>query len=212
MEAERTFTAFAGDRLIQSGRIEQTLTGVKQQLDLGETAPVLVFEDQTGAQIDFDWRGSIDDVLSRLKDHPLFAEEASRSGSETRTGPGRPRLGVVSREVSLLPRHWDWLDAQRGGISATLRRLVDEARKSTGSHGDVSRMRDAINRFMWAMTGNLPEFEEATRALFADDYPGFCARIEGWPPDVRAHLRRLARSAFSQPDENTLPSSAKLTS
>lgn len=198
MAGKRTFTAFAGDRLIESAPIQQTLTRVKQQLDSGETAPVLVFEDQTGAQIDFDWRGSIEDVLSRLKEHPWFKQEST--ASETRSGPGRPRMGVVSREVSLLPRHWEWLDAQTGGMSATLRRLVDQARKSTVGVDGVSRMRDATSRFMWAMAGNLPDFEEATRALFADDYAGFCARIKGWPPDVQAHLRRLAQGAFSRPD------------
>lgn len=197
LEQNRTFTAFAGNRRIGAGTVTEMLTAVKEQLDAGETASLLVFEDQTGAQIDFDWRGSLDEVLARLDEHPLFAKEAA--ANEVRVGPGRPRLGVVSREVSLLPRHWEWLDAQSGGVSASLRRLVDEARKSTAAVENVSRMRDATHRFMWAMTGNLPGFEEVTRALFADNYVDFRAGIETWPEDVRTHLLHLAESAFSKP-------------
>lgn len=193
MAEHRTFTAFAGERWIGTGAIEQTLTKAKEFLDRGETETVLVFEDQTGAQIDFDWRGSAEDVVARLAEHPCFIQLQE----EVRTGPGRPKLGVVSREVSLLPRHWQWLEAQSGGISAALRRLIDEARKATQGKEEMTRARDAMSRFMWAIAGNLPGFEEASRALFADDYPLLLSTIEAWPKDIRTHLERLAVGALS---------------
>src|SRR5688572_21421832 len=115
---ETTFTAFSGSRLIVSGDLETMLRRTKQFLDGSGTDSVLIFEDQTGRQVDFDFRGTPDEVLAR-----------AAAGAKPRPGPGRPKLGVVSREVSLLPRHWDWLEQQPQGISAALRRLVDEARK-----------------------------------------------------------------------------------
>ncbi|HMA96012.1 MAG TPA: DUF2239 family protein [Polyangiaceae bacterium] len=189
----RTFTAFAGEHWLATGAIEQTLTTAKEVLDRGETETVLVFEDQTGAQIDFDWRGSAADVLARLSEHPCFIQQQEAA----RTGPGRPKLGVISREVSLLPRHWQWLEAQSGGISGALRRLIDEARRATQGKEDMTRARDAMSRFMWAIAGNLPGFEEASRALFADDYPLLLSKIEAWPNDIRTHLERLAVGALS---------------
>lgn len=206
MEEHRTFTAFAGEHWIETGAIEQTLTKAKEFLERGESDTVLVFEDQTGAQIDFDWRGTAADVIARLAEHPCFAQ--SQQQEVVRTGPGRPRLGVVSREVSLLPRHWQWLEAQSGGISAALRRLVDEARKATQGQEEITRARDAMSRFMWAMTGNLPDFEEASRALFADDLPLFLSKIETWPKDIRAHLQRLATGAFSAAAQARVKSSS----
>ncbi|MFY0534142.1 DUF2239 family protein [Nannocystis pusilla] len=47
-----------------------------------------------------------------------------------RTGPGRPKLGVVSREVSLLPRHWEWLERQPSG---SRRRCADSSRRRSGA-------------------------------------------------------------------------------
>src|SRR5262249_47731929 len=117
MDDERTYTSFAGDRLIASADLRTTLLRTKQHLDGDGSASVLIFEDQTGRQVNFDFRGTPQEVLERS------------DAVKTRTGPGRPRLGVVSREVSLLPRHWEWLEQQPSGISAALRRLVDEARK-----------------------------------------------------------------------------------
>jgi uncharacterized protein len=195
MDTNRVFTAFAGVRQVKTGDIRTTLAAAKRRLDAGETATILVFEDQTGAQIDFDWRGTVEDVLGRLSQHPAFSEESSED--KTRVGPGRPRLGVISREVSLLPRHWQWLEAQSGGISAALRRLVDEARKTQPAKEEANRQRDAISRFMWVMAGNLPGFEEASRALFADDAERFREQIRQWPEDIRAHLTRLAQNAFT---------------
>ena len=112
-------------------------------------------------------------------------------------GPGRPRLGVVAREVTLLPRHWDWLNDQPGGASAALRRLVDQARKANAGRDRIRRAQEATYRFMSAMAGDEPGFEEATRALFAGRPAVFDALTDAWPPDVRDHSRKLAAPAFA---------------
>lgn len=183
-----TYTAFAGLRRIATGPLEDTVLQAKAAIDGGATEPVLVFEDRSGTQLDFDWRGGPDDVRRRLTSHPHFAAPATAT---ERSGPGRPRLGVVSREVSLLPRHWDWLAGQSGGASATLRRLVDEARKRDAGRDDARRAREAASRFLWAVAGNLPGFEEASRALFAGDDARLSGLVAGWPADVRDHLAML---------------------
>lgn len=194
MEQKRTFAAFVGNRLIASGDIQSTIAAAKALIDAGEAENLLIFEDQTGMQIDFDWRGTVDEVIGRLREHSLFPEYAE--GDKSRNGPGRPKLGVVSREVSLLPRHWDWLEAQSGGISAALRRLVDQARKANPAKEEARRVRDAVSRIMWALAGDLPGFEEASRALFANDSVAFQSHIAEWPEDIRNQLTKLAATAF----------------
>jgi hypothetical protein len=111
-------------------------------------------------------------------------------------GPGRPRLGVVAREVTLLPRHWEWLGEQPGGASAALRRIVDEARRGSHDKDRVRKAQEAAYRFLSAMAGDLPGFEEANRALFAGDAARFEREVAGWPSDVRDHATTLARAAF----------------
>jgi hypothetical protein len=154
------------------------LLRTKKRIDDGESEIVLIFDDSTGKQIDFDFRGTPEEVVERAIPKPA-------------AGPGRPRLGVVSREVSLLPRHWEWLEEQDNGISAALRRLVDEARKREPEQERARRARDAASRFMWSMAGNLPDFEEATRALFAGDREKLGGLIRDWPQDIREHVERL---------------------
>jgi hypothetical protein len=105
-----------------------------------------------------------------------------------RRGPGRPRLGVVGREVTLLPRQWDWLAAQPGGASVALRKLVEAARKADQSPQRIRRTQDTAYRFMHALSGDLPGFEEATRALYRWDLPELERLTGSWPRDVRDHL------------------------
>lgn len=202
MENDRTYTAFAGNRLIASGNLKTMLLRTKECFDRGEADAILIFEDQTGIQIDFDFRGTPDEVLARLSSHPLFPPGEAQS--KVQTGPGRPKLGVVCREVSLLPRHWDWLGQQPGGISATLRKIVDESRKS-GRGKELARIaRDAAGKFMWAMAGNLPDFEEASRALYARDQERFKFVIRDWPEDIRKHLERLVEEFVRLENEATV--------
>jgi hypothetical protein len=189
METKHTYTAFAGDRLVVSGDLRTMILRTKECLDDGENRPILIFEDQTGRQVDFDFRGTPDEVLARLASHPLFAP--SEPQDSARTGPGRPKLGVICREVSLLPRHWEWLGQQPGGASAALRRLVDERRKRGNGENSARIAREAAGKFMWAMAGNLPGFEEASRALYAGDQGRLEELIRDWPQDIRKYLERL---------------------
>jgi hypothetical protein len=162
--------------------------------------PLLVFDDANGRVVDLDLRGSDADVVSRLlakagEAEPEVPEATTLSAAETPQEPrgrGRPRLGVVAREVTLLPRHWDWLADERGGASVALRRLVEEARRNSGEKRRMLAAQEASYRFMSAMAGNLPGFEEAARALFAHDRARFAQHVAGWPRDVRAYAERLA--------------------
>ena len=182
MDPTLTYSAFAGDRLVAAGALEELLRRTKAHLD-GGGADVLVFEDATGRQVDFDLRGTADEVVAR-------------AAAPARPGPGRPRLGVVSREVSLLPQHWEWLEAQPSGISAALRRLVDAARRRAPGEERARRAQEAASRVMTAMAGDRPGYEEASRALFAGDEARFARLVQRWPKDVREHVRRLASDAF----------------
>jgi uncharacterized protein len=176
----RTFTVFAGDRLVASGPLPAVVRAAKSHLEAGETDSLLIFDDQTGEQVDFDLRGSVDDAIARA------------SPPRPRAGPGRPKLGVLSREVSLLPAHWEWLDRQSASASATLRRLVEEARRREPGKQRARAARAALDRLMTALAGNRPGYEEATRALFKGDEARFLDLIRRWPPDIRSHLTRMA--------------------
>lgn len=174
---------------------------VKRLIDQGQTSPVLVFDEETSAVIDLDLRGTVEAV--RRSAAQLAAAQApgpaasEPAGAEERRGPGRPRLGVVAREVTLLPRHWEWLAAQPNGASAAIRRLVDEARRRHAGKDRVRRAQNAAYRFMSAMAGDEPGFEEAIRALFAGNQAVFEALVERWPADVRDHAKQLACGAFA---------------
>jgi hypothetical protein len=186
-----TCTAFAGFQRIASGPPDQVALAVKAALDAKVDQPLLVFDDVSGAPMDFDLRGSPRDILARLT-----PQETSDQQPEPARGPGRPKLGVVAREVTLLPRHWDWLSAQPGGASVALRKLVDAARVS---HAGADRRRlaqQAADRFMSALAGNAPGYEEAARALYAGDRARFEQSMVAWPADVRDHAMRLAAAAF----------------
>jgi hypothetical protein len=150
---------------------------------------VLIFEDGGARLRDLDLRGPEEEVRARLA--------ADAPAAPVKRGPGRPKLGVSAREVTLLPRHWDWLAAQPGGASATLRRLVEEARKSGGGAMRIRQGREAAYRFITAMAGDRPGYEEATRALFAGDGARFTAETQGWPKDVREHAWALAGEGLS---------------
>jgi hypothetical protein len=196
--ADLQCTAFDGARMVISGLLFEVAEVVKQLLDRGELASVLVFDDTSGRSIDLELSGTPGEVRAR------YMQGGSRVGLEPDGAPvgrgrGRPRLGVVSHEVTLLPRHWAWLKAQRGGASATLRRLVDQARRETAETEKVRRGQDATYRFLAATVGDEPGFEEAIRALYSGNAARFCAEAEQWPVDLRDHAIRLAEPAFVAP-------------
>jgi len=194
-EPHATHLAFAGFTRFATGTLAEVARAVRTRLDAGETASIHIFAAETGAPVDVDLHGTPDEVADRAR----AREEAAAAGA--RSGPGRPRLGVPAREVTLLPRHWDWLAAQPGGASVTLRKLVDAARKQGHASEQVRLAQDATHRFLYALAGDLPGFEEAARALYAWDLERFADRIAGWPPDVREHALasvQRARAAASR--------------
>lgn len=184
----KSCTAFEGSEEIASGTLHHVAEQVKRVLDRGERAPVLIFDDQTSELVEVDFRGSWPDVLARLT-----------GSAEPQRGPGRPSLGVVAREVTLLPRHWEWLNSQPGGASVALRKLVEAARRGNSEKDALRQGQEAAYRFMSALAGNEPGFEEATRALFTGDALRFDSLLQSWPPAVAAHARRLATRAFPSP-------------
>ena len=182
-------TAFKGPRCIAAGELADVALKAKTAVDKGEQ--VLIFDDTTSESIEVDFRGSAEDVLRRLAQ-----TEGNQATPDGPRGPGRPKLGVVAREITLLPRHWDWLNAQPGGASVALRKLVEEARRANGGKDRVRQSQEAAYRFMSIMAGNRPGFEEATRALFAGHRDRLDQLIAPWPKDVRHHARKLAADAL----------------
>jgi hypothetical protein len=195
--SEAAYIAFEGDRCLGSGDLRDVARTARQALERHPDASILIFSRHTSALVDVDFRGSVDDVLARIPPPEPPAAEVDTAVAAPRR-PGRPKLGVVAREITLLPRHWDWLAQQKGGASVVIRRLVDEARRN-GADGDRVRLaQEAAYRFMSTMAGNRPHYEEAIRALFANDASRFQKLITEWPADVRDHAASLAQPAFSQ--------------
>lgn len=164
------------------------------------TEHILAFDDADGRVVDFDLRGTEEQIAARLAEPPPGTSRGAASAQKSR---GRPKLGVVSREVTLLPRHWDWLAGQRGGASATLRRLVDEARKAQATEkGDETRQKtaqEAAYNFLHAIAGDFAGYDDAMRALFAGDRPGFERAINGWPKAIGDYAIRLAFGSDARP-------------
>jgi hypothetical protein len=170
------FAVFLGDRILA----RSDLATAAQVAHANAAAELLVIDTATGRVVDLDLRGPWPEALARL-----------RSAAPSKASRGRPKLGVVAREVTLLPRHWDWLAAQPGGASAALRRLVDQARRDTVDADARRQSQEAAYRAATALAGDRPGYEEAIRALFAGDFDGFRQRIAAWPPDIAAYLSDL---------------------
>jgi hypothetical protein len=187
------FTAFIGPNRLAAGPLAEVAIAVMQASRRPATPPIIIFNDATGQPIDLDLRGTERDVIARLP-QPVSPPDAEEAAATEPRGRGRPKLGVVAREVTLLPRHWEWLGTQPGGASVALRKLVEEARRANGDADRARAARDAAYRFMSVMAGNLANFEEASRALFADDRRRFVGLVAGWPDDIRDHVVKLAFS------------------
>ena len=188
MDQISTCTAFVDGNFFTFGPPWEVALTVKAALEKGGTGEILVFDDGSGRLLDFDLRGSDQEIVARLRPAPADGAKA----------PGRPKLGVVAREVTLLPRHWDWLASQPGGASVTLRKLVEGARSANSARDAARQAQQAADRFMAAMLGNEPGYEEASRALYAGDRRRFEAFTEAWPAELRDHARRLAMPAFAE--------------
>jgi hypothetical protein len=193
---DAAYIAFEGDRRVASGNLREVISAAKETLDRRQDASVLVFDGTTSGPIEIDFRGSIDDVLARLPDVATAHAAGEGAAAPVPRGPGRPKLGVVAREITLLPRHWEWLARQSGGASVALRKLVEEARRANKDKDRIRLAQEAAYRFIAAMAENKPHYEEVARALFAGDAGRFEAWTATWPADVRDHARRLAAAAF----------------
>jgi len=196
-----TYIAFEGDRRVAAGTLGDVARAAKEALDRRKDASILIFDGMTGGPIDIDFRGSLADVLARLPRIAGAPAAAADSTPSTPRGPGRPKLGVVAREVTLLPRHWEWLAQQPGGASVALRKLVEAARRNGEDRDRVRRAQDAAYRFMSAMAGDKPQYEDAVRALFADEAARFEKLIAAWPADVRDYTLALSENAFRRGPE-----------
>jgi uncharacterized protein len=197
--SDTAFVAFDGEQRIAAGDLRDVARAAKRALDQNKEAAVLIFDVVSSNVVDLDFRGTVDDVLARLPAADKIAQEEialEEPTPPTNRSPGRPKLGVVAREITLLPRHWEWLARQSGGASVAIRKLVDEARRGGEENDRVRQAQDAAYRFMSAMAGNKPHFEEASRALFAPDPSRFRKLIAGWPTGVREHSAQLAEQAF----------------
>lgn len=178
--------AFVGSERIARDRLDRALAAV-HAASAAARGP-LVFALSDGRVVDLDLRGSLAEARARLGP-PLIPLAEKR-------GPGRPKLGVTAREVTLLPRHWDWLSAQPGGASVALRKLVEGALREAAGPDRARKAKEATYRFMTAMAGDLPDYEEATRMLFAGDWTAFDAATEAWPDGVRETARHMAAGAW----------------
>jgi uncharacterized protein len=192
---DAAYIAFEGDRCIGTGDLREVARSARQALGRQPDASILIFDGSTSALVEVDFRGSVADVVARIPPSEAPAADEDTAAAAPR-GPGRPKLGVVAREITLLPRHWDWLAQQKGGASVAIRKLVDEARRNSEGSDRIRLAQEAAYRFMSAMAGNRPHFEDAIRALFAGNAEHFEQLIAEWPADVRDHAARLATPAF----------------
>lgn len=198
-QANQTFTAFWGPRMVASGTLSKVAVALYDRLKKSPNAIPLVFDDETGKQVELDLRGTCAEVEARYTDKPLSVQPASSEEGPITKGRGRPRLGVIAREVTLLPEHWDWLATQPGGASVALRKLVHEARQANVERDRQRRTHERIYNVMVVLAGNLPGFEEASRALFAGQLDRLAEFTTDWPADIGSYMMRLAKTESVMP-------------
>jgi hypothetical protein len=195
MEAFPPYSGFHRTSHLASGNLGQVVAAVKSLFSDAHADGALIFDNATGRVVDVDFRGAAADVLARL---PTETGMQTEPAVEAPRGPGRPKLGVVAKEVTLLPRHWEWLAAQPGGASVALRKLVEDARRANAGKDQVRQAQDRTYRFISAMLADSPALEEAQRALFSGQRALFEQYSAAWPLDLRGHALLLARDAFAE--------------
>jgi len=192
-----TYTSFHDHKRIACGSLRHNALALKAAMLSGAQGTLWTFCDQTGRVIDLDMRGSDAEILARLppeQDEPPQStpRPLTAAATDAPRSRGRPKLGVVAREVTLLARHWEWLATQEGGASVTLRKLVEQARQANAQRDRQRQACECAYHVMSAMAGDLAGFEEATRALFANDAEKFHQQTQAWPADIRAYVSLLA--------------------
>lgn len=190
MNELNTYTAFENHKRLGQGPLGEIVLKVKKRFEKSRESTFLIFSDTTGKSMDFNLEGNDQAVLKRLE---IYVQE---SEPNPQVGPGRPKLGVISREISLLPRHWEWLATQQGGASVTLRKLVEEAKKKSQETPDPKKAQEATYKFMSVIAGDFQNYEEALRYLYRSDKKSFKSKIESWPPDIVDHIMDLAKPVF----------------
>lgn len=189
---ELTYAAFKKEKLIAEGDLKKVILKTKRELMRSPESAILIFSNETGKTMDFNFQGSENEVLSRLE---VFLEPKIEIDPKEKK-VGRPSLGVISREVSLLPKHWEWLACQSGGASAEIRRLVEKAMKQTQAASTVKMAQEKTFRFLNTIAGNFPNFEEAIRSLYRRDLNAFEQIIKFWPVDIKDHALHLSKHAW----------------
>ncbi len=192
------YAAFESHKLIARGPLEKVALETRKRLRQNGEFPILIFSELTGRPVDIDLRGSESDVIARLR---MFRNQTSDQSSAQTQGVGRPRLGVVAREISLLPHHWEWLINQEGGSSSTLRTLIEEKIKRSDleksqEKNRVKQAQEVTFKFLNAIAGDLPKFEEVTRYLYRKDHSRFQELMSDWPKDIVKQALRLSEEVF----------------
>jgi len=184
--APLTYTAFLKGRRLATGPLQEVAVAVARAKRTHPEGHPLVLSDASGQSTDLDLRGG---------ERAVSARYTAAAATQEPRGRGRPKLGVIAREVTLLPEHWDWLAAQPGGASVALRKLVHEARRNSGERDRTRQARERAYHAMSTLAGNRAGFEEASRALFAGDHERLVAQTAAWPKDVQAYVLQLAKPA-----------------
>jgi uncharacterized protein len=188
------------NRCIASGSPREVVTEVKHFVERNTNDNVLIFDAQTSIAIEIDLRDALAILLRRLPRPTTLETTAEQDVPLPQVASvGRPRLGVTAREVTLLPRHWAWLATQPGGASVALRKLVEHASRVSKEADRCRQAQESSYRFMNAMAGDNPGYEEATRALFAGNYEQLQRLIATWPKDVGNHVLNLAFALTESP-------------
>lgn len=185
-----TYTAFDGSNLLVQGDLTEVVLKVKKHIGSAHHSSILIFSNSTGKTMDFNFQGTKQDIQKRLEIYTSAETEIES------TGPGRPKLGVISREISLLPRHWEWLSTQPGGASAIIRTLVEEARKKDSSLVSIKQLQERAYKVMSVLAGDRESYEEALRALYKKDQKAFANNIQSWPADIKKYLQELVKPIF----------------
>jgi hypothetical protein len=186
------YVAFSGEHQVGAGTLVEAAVAAKRALGDPRANQVLIFDTDSGHVVDLDLRGSFADITARYATPP-----------EPKVARGRPKLGVVAREVTLLPRHWEWLSRQPGGASAALRRMIDQARKDNEGADALMTAREAAYRFMTTLAGDRPGYEEATRSLFRGDHVTLGRQMANWPPDIRRNVLAILVEAHDRLEPET---------